>query len=327
MWFQSKPKGVAASWECGKCGFDVWEEPTQHRTLRHDWKTALLECRHCAHQDIICDDFRDHLKIQHDVDTNIETDAKLIEDYWREVGTFKKLLFCRECWWRNSSETKMREHKRKQHQPASKARPTTSPAAPPPTNGSTQKPVATPASSTVNKGAASSVGASVTGEASAQASTTTTNSCPSCFCHRSDCNNLDEMRNREIDFDIWMHGDFMPTGPNVKFVRSKLFLDCEPHPGTYEMIPDSPGERPKLDIVYHYLEPRRFSRGPRYTSWNEERYPYELFMMTTRTQPSTVPIVVYATTVPPMGYYSLMKTGSTQAAAQAYIGDRFLYSY
>lgn len=320
LWFQSKPRGLATSWRCTQCGFDVWEEPTQHCSLRHDWKTAVLQCDICEHQDVICDDFRDHMKIKHQVD--VGTDGQINKFIRRGVGAFKKLLFCRECCWRNSSESKLRFHKRQNHLTPPSA--TTLSAGSQTGNGNLNRP-AVVTKTAEPKAETGPSGERHGGASLAQASVQNSKLEPY-IQGDEDCNNLDVMRDRHIEFISWVQGDFMPTGPNVRFLRAKLYVDREPSPGTYELIPDRGGEKWKIDIVYHYMDPRRFTRDSRYTEWNHEGYPYELYMTTTQYQPATVPIIIYMSAVPPNGYYSLLKTKSQESLARAYVSDSYLFS-
>ena len=105
---QGRPRRLPAPWDCPTCAFSVWEPRAIHDSLRHAWKTAVLKCDTCEHEDVICDDFADHMSKKHQVLLN---SMEEIRGFTRTVGAFRKLNYCHNCGWRNSSSHAMRQHK------------------------------------------------------------------------------------------------------------------------------------------------------------------------------------------------------------------------
>ena len=62
---QGLPRLLLASWDCPACAFPVWQQRAIHDSLRHAWKTGLLQCDVCQHEDVICNDFADHVSQKH----------------------------------------------------------------------------------------------------------------------------------------------------------------------------------------------------------------------------------------------------------------------
>ena len=62
---QGLPRLLLASWDCPACAFPVWQQRAIHDSLRHAWKTGLLQCDVCQHEDVICNDFADHMSQKH----------------------------------------------------------------------------------------------------------------------------------------------------------------------------------------------------------------------------------------------------------------------
>ena len=92
----------------------------------------MLKFDACDHEDVICDDFADHMSKKHQV---LLDSMEEIRAFTRTVGAFRKLNYCQNCGWRNSSSHAMRQHKATHSTagiipatPARSAPPTTRPA-------------------------------------------------------------------------------------------------------------------------------------------------------------------------------------------------------
>ena len=117
---------------CHPWYFRGWEPRAIHDSLRHAWKTAVLKCDACGHEDVICDDFADHMSKKQQMLLESMED---IRAFTRTVSAFRKLNYCHNCGWRHSSSHAMREHKATHTTaeiihatPATSAKPTTRPA-------------------------------------------------------------------------------------------------------------------------------------------------------------------------------------------------------
>ena len=83
---QGRPRRLPAPWHFPACAFLVWKSRAIHDSLRHALKTAVLQCDVCQHEDVICDDFADHMSKKHQVFLD---SVEATRAFTRTVSAFK----------------------------------------------------------------------------------------------------------------------------------------------------------------------------------------------------------------------------------------------
>ena len=103
---QSRPTGIAA-WFCEQCNALKHEQQRGHYYINHATKSEVLQCDVCLHQDVVIDDFIDHMYRIHAVQV---TSGEQARSYLHSVPPFTRLSYCSTCGVRNSSNIVMRRH-------------------------------------------------------------------------------------------------------------------------------------------------------------------------------------------------------------------------
>ena len=104
LYFQSRPSGTAA-WFCEQCNSLKHEEQRGHFYINHQPKFEVLQCDVCLHQDVVIDDFVDHMFNVHNVTVTSGEQSRV---YLHTVPPFARLSYCSTCGVRNSSNIIMR---------------------------------------------------------------------------------------------------------------------------------------------------------------------------------------------------------------------------
>ena len=99
LYFQSRPSGTAA-WFCEQCNSLKHEEQRGHFYINHQPKFEVLQCDVCLHQDVVIDDFVDHMFNVHNVTVTSGEQSRV---YLHTVPPFARLSYCSTCGVRNSS--------------------------------------------------------------------------------------------------------------------------------------------------------------------------------------------------------------------------------
>ena len=100
---------LAREFDCRRCKRRVVDDPVYHAWFRHEAKTKVYECFFCEHEDVIGEDFKDHLKLAHRV---FLSKASLLETFLNHNAVlFVSLHFCDKCQIRASDLRVMIQHR------------------------------------------------------------------------------------------------------------------------------------------------------------------------------------------------------------------------
>jgi len=262
---------------CGPCT----EKADGHHKLRHVAKDKALECDHCGHQDVVIDDFCDHLSAKHDVAVDLDFETA---GYTVATPRFTRLSYCHTCGWRNSSANNVKVHKAARHPPPPGFAPRSGPRVA--ISAGLARPLLAPPSAFI----------------------TPRHQLPPIAPHlfrnnggyqqraivaRNDNIHEDRARValRRQPFPVFLWGDVVPNKPGVTFYKVRVYMSCEPTPGLYGI--QGPGGVAQMTICYH-AQDLRWSQNP--TSFVDnarEHDPYMAFMMTAHTTPASLTIKAY----------------------------------
>ena len=288
----------------------------------------MLQCDVCQHEDVICDDFADHMSKKHQV---LLESMEAIRAFTRTVGAFRKLNYCHNCGWRHSSSHTMREHKATHTTagiiPATSAPPTTRPAeaagseavtTPPPSVG-----IVTNEQRDVRVGEEDQYQLENFGERRR----IRYNANPLQDVERAAGVGYDEPAAAQyqrcpFSVNVKCEGNLLPARYGPEFVRRRVYADRVPFPGLCRLMEMPEGNLVmRVDVVFHPNHPDKMAWPPRASAWNALGMAYEVAQTTTRTRLATVPVVAYFKELPHRGDFELLCIRDGECEARLYISD------
>ena len=291
----------------------------------------MLKCDTCEHEDVICDDFADHMSKKHQVLLN---SMEEIRGFTRTVGAFRKLNYCHNCGWRNSSSNAMRQHKATHTTagvipatPATPALPTTRPAEAANLDADTTPPPPTGIVTDEQREERIREEDRQQLEIYGERRRIQYNVNPLQEAERAAGIGYDEpavaqYRGCPFGMRVQCEGDLLPARHGPVFVRRRIYANSVPFPGLYRLIemPEG-GVVMRVDVVFHPNHPDKTAWPPRASAWNTLGMDYEVALMTTRTRPATVPVVAYFEELPNRGEFELLCMRDGGCEARLYISD------
>ena len=285
-------------------------------------------CPTCGHEDMICDDFAQHMGTKHAVQLRSNDE---IRAYIKSVGAFRKLSFCFECQWRNSSDSLMRDHKLAHELERKKADDRRRPAKTTPLVEQFVRAVKLDAAEReerkkcddwdeVERNRPAPV--LVKDVVAAQGATGGDDAASvSCF------DDPDEHRLPYVPFFPNLQGDLLPASLGVQMPRLRVYLREVPSPGVYHVVDVTGKKRTRVDITIHYANPDKYSWPPRASRWNAKGFKLEATLLSTKTRPATALAILYVEDVPAKGSYRLVAhDGDIAYTTAIFFSDRALYS-